>query len=265
MVAVAGGDGTVGKVACRLIGSRTPIAVLPLGTANNVARALGIADKSPPELIKGWSKARCINFDAGIAEGPWGSEAFIEGFGIGLFAETMSKLKDKENTDLAPSGKPTSVMHSVLRVMSKKLETYGPAKLTVRLDGKDLSGDYLLLEALNTGRIGPNLNLAPKADINDGALDVVLVPKRDKARLSSYFAALIGSKRARADLTIHRGQHLQIEWESSPVHIDDTPWPDDDEKIPVRVNAIHVNVQPAALVFLVPRKIRPAGKRKISS
>jgi diacylglycerol kinase (ATP) len=42
IVAVAGGDGTVGKIAKRLVGRRIPIGVLPMGTANNVARALGL-------------------------------------------------------------------------------------------------------------------------------------------------------------------------------------------------------------------------------
>ena len=41
-VIVAGGDGTVGKVAKRLAGTDVPLVVLPTGTANNIARSLGI-------------------------------------------------------------------------------------------------------------------------------------------------------------------------------------------------------------------------------
>ena len=41
LVVAAGGDGLVGKVAKRLIGRQTPLAILPLGTANNLARTLG--------------------------------------------------------------------------------------------------------------------------------------------------------------------------------------------------------------------------------
>jgi len=54
IVAVAGGDGTVGKVARRLIGSPTPIAILPLGTANNIANTLDVTGKSLKELIRSW-------------------------------------------------------------------------------------------------------------------------------------------------------------------------------------------------------------------
>src|SRR6266498_4685466 len=57
IVAVAGGDGTVGKVAKRLIGNHTPIAVLPLGTANNIATALNLTDPPIEHLIAGWATA----------------------------------------------------------------------------------------------------------------------------------------------------------------------------------------------------------------
>lgn len=51
LVAVAGGDGTVGKALTALGDIEPPlIAVLPLGSANNIARALGIDNQSPEEL-----------------------------------------------------------------------------------------------------------------------------------------------------------------------------------------------------------------------
>jgi diacylglycerol kinase family enzyme len=68
-----------------LVGKRVPLAVLPLGTANNISRTLGIADKSVLQLIPGWASARRLHFDAGIATGPvGGAPTFIEGVGMGL-------------------------------------------------------------------------------------------------------------------------------------------------------------------------------------
>jgi diacylglycerol kinase family enzyme len=258
VVAVAGGDGTVAKVAKQLIDSRTPIAVLPTGTANNIAKTLGTAGSPLQELIKGWPAARCVNFDAGVAQGPWGSECFIEGFGIGLFAEAMMQLDGKENVELADSGKPKEVIQSVLSILKKQLRGYQAKKMTVRLDGEEHSGDYVVLEALNIRHIGPNLNLAPRADINDGLLDVVLVSKRQRAALGTHLAALVKRKQARPNLTIRRCQHLQIKWENSPVHIDDMPWPGEDEDISGRWNTIDLRMRPAALVFLIPKVTRRA-------
>jgi diacylglycerol kinase (ATP) len=252
-MAVAGGDGTVGKVARRLIGNRTPIAILPMGTANNIANTLGIMGRSLQQLIKGWNTARRINFDVGVAKGPWGSRCFIEGFGIGLFAEVMYQLKGEKNNGLPSSSKTGEVIKSVLAVLKKQLQGYRSIKLTVMLDGQDVSGDYVMLEALNIGHIGPNLDLVSRVHVNDGFLDIIFVAKRERSKLSRYLTDCIKRKRSRSKLTTRRGRHLQIEWESSPVHIDDTPWPEDEDRIPVRSNAIDIKIQPGALVFLVPR------------
>jgi len=255
-VAVAGGDGTVAKVARQLIGSRRPIAVLPMGTANNIANTVGITGRTLQELIKGWKTARCVNFDAGVAKGPWGSRWFIEGFGIGLFAEVMYQLKGEKNNSLPSPNKPKQVIKSVLTLLKKQLRACRSVKMTVRLDGKDISGDYVLLEALNIRFIGPNLDLVPRINVNDGLLDVVCVTKRERVKLSRYLTDRMKPKRSPSKLKVRQGRHLQIEWESSPLHIDDRPWPADEDHIPVQSNAIDVKIQPGALVFLVPKETK---------
>ena len=104
-VVAAGGDGTVAKVARRLVGSKIPLAVLPLGTANNISRTLGISQLGVTHLIRSWKKAAHVSFDAGVARGPWGKRYFIEGVGTGLLthaiphlekSETLVQLPDKE-------------------------------------------------------------------------------------------------------------------------------------------------------------------------
>ena len=263
MVAVAGGDGTVGKVARELIGSRIPIAVLPMGTANNIGNMLGIAGTPLPELIKGWKTARGVNFDAGLAKGPWGSQYFIEGFGVGLFAETMSRLDERKDPDLASSDNPEKVIPTVVSILNEQLKKFPSKDMIVQLDGKDVSGDYVLLEALNIRYIGPNLDLVPQADINDGFLDVVFITERQRAKLKEYLSNRINRKHARANLTVRRGQHLQIEWQNSPIHIDDTTWPKGKDRTPLRSNAIDIRIDPAALVFLTPAdEKRPRRKRR---
>jgi len=77
LVVVAGGDGTVGKVAQRLIGHRTPLAILPTGTANNLARSLGFTD-SVQESIEQLRNGQPVGFDVGVARGPWGERYFFE-------------------------------------------------------------------------------------------------------------------------------------------------------------------------------------------
>src|SRR5690242_6478542 len=71
LIAVAGGDGTVRKVATRLIGRRLPLTILPCGTANNIAKSLGI-QQSPTRLIAGWPSATHKAIDVGSLRGPKG-------------------------------------------------------------------------------------------------------------------------------------------------------------------------------------------------
>ena len=52
LVVVAGGDGTVASVVTALAGRTTPAAVVPLGSANNIARTLGVADVDPAWLAR---------------------------------------------------------------------------------------------------------------------------------------------------------------------------------------------------------------------
>jgi diacylglycerol kinase (ATP) len=258
-VAVAGGDGTVGKVARNLIGSGTPIAVLPMGTANNIAKTLGLTDRTPEDLIKCWNAGRCVNFDISVAKGPWGSECFIEGFGVGLLAETMFQIEDGEHPHLSQAEEPEEHINASLKLLRNQLSSYSSKRLTVRLDGKDLSGDYLLLEALNIRYIGPNLDFVPRAKINDGRLDVVFVSKDEQSKLRQYISDHLKHKRSRVSLTVRRGRHLQLEWEKSPVHIDDMPWPEEKDRTSIPSNAVDIKTDPGALVFLTPRTAKRSG------
>src|SRR5581483_5040251 len=86
LIVAAGGDGTVHRVARAVAGRGKTVAIIPLGTANNIARSLGVHG-TPGELVAGLSRAKERVIDVGIAKGPWGKRVFMEGMGGGLFAE----------------------------------------------------------------------------------------------------------------------------------------------------------------------------------
>ena len=108
LVVVAGGDGTVARVARRMVGRGVPVAILPAGTANNIARSLGLLKQPFEELVRGWRDARRVQLDVGIAAGPWGERYFVEGLGAGLFAgllvrsEENKEKEGEEEQDQAP-------------------------------------------------------------------------------------------------------------------------------------------------------------------
>src|SRR5688572_5235747 len=100
LVVVAGGDGTTAKVAKRLAGRGIPLAILPAGTANNIARALGL-DASLESLIARWSTATPTPVDLGLARGPWGEELFIEACGLGVFPRMLEVAAAREKMPAA--------------------------------------------------------------------------------------------------------------------------------------------------------------------
>src|SRR6185369_13146207 len=116
VVAIAGGDGTVTKVARRLIGRDVPIAVLPMGTANNISKTLGISDMPVTQLIRAWESAQRVTFDAGIACGPGGERYFIEGAGAGLLTTSMPKAsKSKTLVQLKETDAKVSYAQQLFR------------------------------------------------------------------------------------------------------------------------------------------------------
>ena len=262
IIAVAGGDGTVGKVARRLVGSPTPIAVLPLGTANNIGHAMGLTGRALEPLILEWESARRINFDIGEAEGPWGSNYFVEGVGVGLFAATILSLRERNDPTLAAAVSREDEITRVLQILKEQIQKHAPKKIKVRLDDQDLSDDYVLIQASNIRYVGPNLDLAPSADTNDGLLDVVLLPSGEEGKLSKYLTHCISRRSAKANLTVCRGRHLQIEWDGFPVHIDDKAWPPDNKKPRARSKAIDIKVGPNSVLFLCPQRTRRRPQRR---
>jgi diacylglycerol kinase family enzyme len=252
VVAVAGGDGTVGTVALALVGRPVPLAVLPLGTANNISKTLGLTDRTVTELIDGWIDGKVRKVDVGIASGPWGSTCFIEGVGMGLFAGTMAKLDARQNIELIHLDEAEEKVASVVQMMQERLEHYSTTPLKVTLDGQDLSGEYLLLEALNTQFVGPNLALALDADPGDGVFDVVLVREEERGQLETYLSSCLAGRRDSPGMTVRQGRHLKIDWTGFSIHIDDKAWPGADSTFPLEPGAIDVTIDPGAVSFLVP-------------
>jgi len=253
MVAVAGGDGTVSKVAKRLIESNVPIGVLPMGTANNIAKTLGIQDLSITQLIPSWKSARRLKFDAGIARGPWGKQYFIEGAGLGLLTSAMPKVS--KNKTLATL-EDTEVKVSYAQQLFREHLLDAPAiEIEAMLDGKDISGSYLLLEVLNIQYIGPNLLLAPNLARNSGEFEVVLISAKHRKKLHSHIKHWQDGKRVPPRFDTHRGRCLTMQWSGYDLHFDDRIWPLKEKKKLQAPAAIELKVVPNASRFLVPATI----------
>ena len=252
LVAVAGGDGIVGTVAKQMIGKSVPIAVLPMGTANNIASTLGLTGLSMDDLIRGWGSARRIQLDVGVAHGPWGKQHFIEGLGLGLFTDVMSKLDARQNIDLAHLNAPKEKLDSVVQIMKHRLDSHPAYRLRLSIDGRDLSGDYILLEAMNVRCIGPNLCIVQAGPPGDGLLDVVLAAADERDQIMQFLSDRLEGAAGFRGLTVQQARQMHIECAGARVHIDDDLWPKDGSSSDKLQLAVDISIESKRLEILLP-------------
>ncbi len=254
LFAVAGGDGTVGVVARRVAGSDVPITVLPMGTANNIARSLGLADTPVERLVAGWAHGRRVKLDIGTATGPWGRSTFVEGAGAGLFAWTMPQA-DASRT-LASLDRADDKIVYALELLKERLRRCPAIRIEATLDGRDVSGTYVLFEAMNMRYIGPNLYLAPEGDPADQRLDVVAVPEPDRDRFFDYLSSWQDGRMCEPRLPSFRGRLLQMHWGGFEVHLDDRIWPAQGETPARDASTIELGFRGETVALLLPRAVR---------
>ncbi|HJY75764.1 MAG TPA: diacylglycerol kinase family protein [Burkholderiales bacterium] len=249
VVVVAGGDGTVGRVVRRMVGRGVPVTLLPLGTANNIARTFGLLDRPFQELIQGWKRARRVKLDLGIAKGPWDERYFIEGVGVGLFANMLAQPRSGKKSK---ARKPEDVVDRALQRLKDMTVHSEPVEVIATLDGEDISGRYLLFEAINLRYVGPNLFLAPDGKPGDGKLDLVLITEAERVYLLEYLEKWQHDRDRLAVLPTRRGELLRMEWNGSELHIDDKLYPRKNPDPGEVSGIVETRIKRGAVEFLLP-------------
>jgi diacylglycerol kinase (ATP) len=242
MIVIAGGDGTVRKVARVVLDKNMPLAVLPLGTANNIAKTLGIQGK-PEEVIDTWENGVLKPFDVGRIYGLKKQAGFfLEGIGYGVFPRLMKEMK-KKKADLPES--PEENLKVALETLHDIILTSKARYCKISLDGTDYSGKFLLAEVMNTQSIGPNLNLTPVGDPSDGEFEVILVSERQRDEFAAYVHNKLHGIEQPPIFNILKAKNLEMYWEGRLLHIDD-------ELVELKkAKDVRIKVQEGLLKFLV--------------
>lgn len=245
LVIAAGGDGTVRAVATHLLGRNAYLSVLPLGTANNIARTLGI-EGDALDLITGLGEPEKRAFDVGRVTAPWGVHYFLEALGFGFYADTLVAYEPE---------KEKSILRAV-RAFSQTLPDYQAQPFTMRLDGHESSGDYLLVEVLNTTAFGPRLKVAPEADVADGLFEVIRVRARERDSFFRYMLSIVSEELDELpSVEVSRASRLEVAWTGFPLHVDGELHPDPAEEPEAGAGKeakLLVDVLPQALEFWLP-------------
>lgn len=213
LVVIAGGDGTVSRAACALAGRAVSLAILPLGTANNTARSLGLPSGEPDldALIAGFTRGSFRDFDLATLHEDDSVTPFSECLGWGVFPSVIERA-----SELSLPDQREHTLGRDRRVFEAVIEKAEPRRYRIGVDDETIIGEFLLVEIVNIPFIGPQLELSPESDPSDGKLELVLAAEPDRASLLE----LARSGRASTPLPTRRGERFSVRTDEPCYHRD---------------------------------------------
>lgn len=237
-VVAAGGDGTIHEVVNGLAEAARPpvLGVIPLGTANDFARSLALPE-DVEEAVGVLVEGRSRRIDLGEARGPRFTRfanVVVGGFG-GLVGE-------RADTERKRALGPLEYLRSAAERLPE-LEAY---RVRVEMEGERLELDVYHAVVANGGRSGGNVPVAPEAKLDDGLLDVVLVPALRAAELVALIPRLLRARHLADDRVVFR-RTARLSLRSEP------PMRFSVDGEPLGEGEVAFRVLPGALEVTVPR------------
>lgn len=173
VVLVAGGDGTVRAVSEAIAGTGVPLAIVPSGTGNLLARNLALPLASPDEMIRAALTGKRHAIDIGWARitrdgGEEADHAFVVLAGIGLDADMIANTR--------PDLKRSVGWIAYVDGAARSLANASPFRSVYQVDDGRLHSNrvHSILFA-NCGMLPAGISLIPEASIADGILDVAVI------------------------------------------------------------------------------------------
>ena len=218
-VAIAiGGDGTVRSVVARLYecfgGKMPPVLVVPMGTANLLARHLGTRwnDRELATRVAAAIKnLKTVKLDAAMAN----KELFLLMAGIGFDAKIVHEL------DRIRSGPIDYTSYALPAALALGFYDFPPLTVTVN-DKKIWKNQPALAFVGNVKEYGTGFPILPHAVPTDGLLDVCVLPCSNRAQAIRHLLNAAAGEHLTGEGTIYtRGKSVKIESaEPIPVQID---------------------------------------------
>jgi YegS/Rv2252/BmrU family lipid kinase len=240
-VIAIGGDGTVHEIANGLMatppGERPALGILPAGSGNDVAFALGIT-ADLPRTIEAIERGATRPVDVGRIETDAGRASYFLN-NVGALLEGQINLASHKFT--WPRGPGL-----YLRALAVTLMHRPPvAQLELDVDGVSQVRKAILLSIANGPRSGGKFQLTPTARIDDGRFDYLVAGPMHRLRLLLEVSKTLRGQRADSPW-IERGQFSTMTIRANiplPVHVDGEPWLTPDEN----VCQLTITMQPHAL------------------
>lgn len=229
IIVAVGGDGTVNEVAKALIKSEIILGIIPFGSGNGLARSL----KIPLNISKAISIINDLKTDK-IDAASFNKDYFFNVAGTGfdaLISQSFAKNK-------------TRGLFGYVGTTFREMKRYNPSNYKLNLDGNLLERKAFIISVANSAQYGNGAYIAPRADVKDGLLDVIIV--KPIAWYSIPFAASkMFTKKVESSKYVEMFQAKKITIErdiEAPIHLDGEPKMGEKniliEVIPLSINVI---------------------------
>ncbi|HUI30821.1 MAG TPA: diacylglycerol kinase family protein [Candidatus Acidoferrales bacterium] len=231
MVAV-GGDGTVNEVAAGAFKSQKIMGVIPTGTGNDFARALGKL-KSLHDYVHRLVSGKIKSIDIGSVQMDGREALFVNGVGVGFDAEVAKE-------SLSIHG--LKGISKYLLAVAKTLRNYKSSFMKIELDDRLIEQRTFLVAIGNGISAGGGFLLTPHALLDDGILDVCMACELSIPKVMRILPrAINGTLEKRREVLMTRTTHIRIQSET-PVSIHR-----DGEVSNLKVGEIAVQIIPGSL------------------
>jgi YegS/Rv2252/BmrU family lipid kinase len=239
-IVAAGGDGTLNEVLNGLDDPRaTPLAPMPLGTANMLARALGVP--SDPEALARVLEGGCTRrIDLCRA----GDTRFLAVAGVGFDALVTEAVRARRRGALGYRGYALPILAALSR--------YRPPRLSVRLDGGPVRACAFLILA-KLPNYGGLFSVTPDARPDSGHLDACLFETASILDLVRYVVPALRGRLAEMEgVEIAQSTRICVDSESpAPVELDGDYW---------GTTPLAITVEPAVVPIALPAAGRGASR-----
>lgn len=198
-VIVAGGDGTINAALPAVLALGLPMGVIPLGTANDLARTLGLPTETEAACAV-IAAGRCRAVDVGEVNGT----PFLNVASIGLGVSATRRLGE--------IGKSRWGVFSYPRALLDALRSSRAFRVRIECDGRGTTGRSIHVAVGNGCYYGGGTPIAEDARIDDGALDLYSIEPQSLPSLLAVAAAVrLGRQAGLSGVVTRRGREIHVE------------------------------------------------------
>ncbi len=210
LIIAAGGDGAVAEIVKSMPDRGTPLAILPLGTANNIAHSFKITGVVS-DLVASWDLNRWKPLDIGVVTGSWGERPFVEAVGLGVLPQLIKSKKS--------DGGPTAKVGAGRDALRDHVAEADAIDVTLSIDGSKIeTDDILAIEVVNIAYTGPRLPLLDAGEKPRGTLGLAVIRRKERVAMMSWLNA---PHTGRAPFSRFVGHRIELAWRDAPLRIDD--------------------------------------------